>query len=395
MRFIYAKRRILHQLKCEGSIMTTVTNRLRQAAIAASAFFSVFAIGAANAAGIDAGTSVSNTFTLDYQVGGTPQTQIDNTGTPTTFTVDRLVDLTVTSQGDVNVSPGAMAQELVYGVRNDGNDNQAYSLALEDLAGDTFDATSLTAVFYTDAGADGIFTPGVDDAGAGTAYTPGSGAATTDVAPDATIWVVISGDIPVGATNGQTDGVILLADSLNPVVSLDPAYSAVAGTQTAAEAGANNQNGEAQNVLADGTGTATADANNDGAHSDTAHFNVVAAALTASKTVTVIATDSTTIACATDPAVPGNQYAVPGACIEYVISATNDVTASATATSIDIADVLPDEVAFVGSSQSGFTAAGTLANPPGGCTTSCSVALTGASLAPGVTGSVTIRATVR
>lgn len=375
--------------------MTIVTRRLRRAVIGVSAFFGALAFGAAYAAGTNAGTSVSNTFTLDYRVGGVPQTQINNTASPTTFTVDRNVDLTVTSQGDVNVSPGATAQELVYGVRNDGNDNQAYSLAVEDLAGDDFDATPLSARFYTDAGGDGIFTPGVDDAGAGTAYTLGSGAATSDVAPDATIWVIISGDIPGSATDGQTDGVILLADSLNPVASLDPAYSATPGAQTAAETGANNQNGEAQNVLADGTGTATADANNDGAHSDTANFNVVAASLSASKVVTVVATDAASIACATDPVQPGNQYAVPGACVEYVISASNAPGATATATNIDIADVLPDEVAFVASSQSGFTAAGTLANPPGGCTTSCSVSLTGASLAPGVTGTLTIRATVR
>ena len=375
--------------------MAIVKNRLRQAVVGVCASFGVLTFGAAQAAGTDAGTAVSNTFTLDYDVGGTPQTQINNTGSPTTFTVDRNVDLTVTSQGDVNVSPGATGQELVFAVRNDGNDNQAYSLAVEDLGGDDFDAGSLSARFYTDAGDDGIFTPGVDDAGAGTAYTLGSGSATTDVAPDATIWVIISGDIPAGATDGQTDGVILLADSLNPTASLDAAYSATAGTQTTAETGANNLNGEAQNILADGTGTATADANNDGAHSDTASFNVAAADLTASKAVTVVATDASAITCATDPVQAGNQYAAPGACIEYVISATNDAGAAATATNIDIADVLPDEVAFVASSQSGFTAAGTITDPAGACTTSCTVSLDNASLAPGATGTLTIRATVR
>ena len=374
--------------------MTIAENRQRLAVIAACAAFAVIVPSAAHAAGTSAGTSVSNTFTLDYNIATVPQTQI-TPGAPTTFTVDRVVDLTVSSQGDVNVAPAATAQELVFGVRNDGNDNQAYSFALEDLGGDNFDATSVTLRYYTDAGGDGIFTPGVDDAGAGTAYTAGSGAATSDLAPDQTLWIVLSGDIPAGATDSQTDGHILLADTLNPVVSLDAAYSAVAGAATAAEVGANNLNGEAQNVLADGVGTATADAANDGAHSATASFVVVTASLSASKTVTIIATDASAITCATDPVLPGNQYAVPGACVEYVISVSNAPGASATATDIAVSDTLPDEVAFVGVTQASFTVAGTLTPPAGGCTTSCVVSLSTASLAPNTTGTVTIRATVR
>ena len=45
----------------------------------------------------NAGVSVEGTFTLNYSVGGTSQPQIDNTASPTTFTVDRLVDLTAVS----------------------------------------------------------------------------------------------------------------------------------------------------------------------------------------------------------------------------------------------------------------------------------------------------------
>ena len=374
--------------------MIKLSRHLRVAVLAAGAALAVSASNAAHAAGTSAGTSVSNTFTLDYNIATVPQTQI-TPGAPTTFTVDRVVDLTVSSQGDVNVAPAATAQELVFGVRNDGNDNQAYSFALEDLGGDDFDATSVTLRYYADAGSDGIFTAGVDDAGAGTAYTAGSGAASSDLAPDATLWAILSGDIPAGATNGQADGHILLADSLNPVVSLDAAYSAVAGAATTAEVGANNLNGEAQNVLADGTGTAAADAANDGAHSATASFVVVTASLSASKTVIVVATDASAITCATDPALAGNQYAVPGACIEYVISVTNAVGASATATDIAVSDTLPDEVAFVGVTQASFTVAGTLTTPGGGCTTSCVVSLSTASLAPNTTGTMTIRATVR
>lgn len=353
----------------------------------AAAVAGIGGFGSALAAGTDAGTSVSNSFTLDYDVGGVAQTQIDTSGTPTTFTVDRKVDVTVSTAVSASVSPGQTGAELVYGVTNAGNDNIAYRLSLTDVGTDSFDIGTYAARYYADAGADGVFTPGVDDAGAGTAYTLGAGV-TADVAPDATIWVVISGDVPGAATNGQTDDVILVADSYYPTASLDGAYSATPGTNVTA-AGANTMTGEADSVLADGAGAS--DAANDGAHSSTATYTVSAASLSASKTVAVVATNP--VDCATD-AVSGG-FATPGACVEYVISAANAVGASATAANIAISDVLPDEVQYVSATQSGFSVAGALSAPGGACVTGCTVGLTGASLAPGATGTVTIRALVR
>ncbi len=353
----------------------------------AAAVAGIGGFGSALAAGTDAGTSVSNSFTLDYDVSGVAQTQIDTSGSPTTFTVDRKVDVTVSTAVGASVSPGQTGAELVYGVTNAGNDNIAYRLSLADVGTDSFDIGTYTARWYADAGADGVFTPGVDDAGAGTAYTLGAGV-TADVAPDATIWVVISGDVPGAATNGQTDDVILAADSYYPTASLDGAYSATPGTDITA-AGANAMNGEADSVLADGAGDS--DAANDGAHSSTATYTVSAASLSASKTVAIVATNP--VDCATDATSGG--FATPGACVEYVISAANAAGASATATNIAISDVLPDEVQYVSAAQSGFSVAGALSAPGGGCTTGCTVGLTGASLAPGATGTVTIRALVR
>ncbi len=360
---------------------------LRTAVLIAAVVAAFSAAGVAHAAGTDAGTPVANSFTLDYQVGGVSQTQIDTSGSPTTFTVDRKVDVTVATAVNASVSPGETGAELVYGVTNTGNDNIAYRLTLSDVGADSFDIGTYTARYYADAGNDGIFTPGVDDAGAGTAYTLGSGV-TADVAPDATIWVIISGNVPGTATNGQTDGVNLTADSYYPTASLDGAYAATPGTNITT-AGANAMNGAADSVLADGAGVT--DAANDGAHSSTGTYTVSAASLSASKTVAVVATNP--VNCASD-AISGG-FAAPGACVEYVISASNAAGASAPATNIAISDVLPDEVQYVAATQSGFSVAGTLSTPGGGCTTGCTVGLTGASLAPGATGTVTIRALVR
>lgn len=372
--------------------MNTFNRRLRKsAAILAATAAMVSASGAALAAGTSAGASVSNHFTLDYQVGGFSQTQINTSSTPTLFTVDRKVDVTVATAVNATVSPGQIGAKLVYGVQNTSNDNIAYRLSIKDVATDTFDIGTYTARYYADAGGDGVFTPGVDDAGAGTAYTLGAGV-TADIAPDAKIWVVISGTVPGAVTNGQTDDVILIADSYYPTVSLDAAYASAPGTNIT-QAASNTLTGAAQSVLADGAGTAGApeDVANDGAHSSTATYTVSAASLTASKTVAVVATNP--VACATDAIAGG--FATPGACVEYVISAANAGAATATATNIAISDVLPDEVQFVAATQSGFSVAGALSTPGGGCTTNCTVGLTGASLAPGATGTVTIRALVR
>jgi uncharacterized repeat protein (TIGR01451 family) len=372
--------------------MSAMGRRPVKAAIwAACAALTLLASGNASAAGTNAGTSVSNSFTLDYQVGGVAQTQISTAGAPTTFTVDRKVDATVSAAAGATVSPGQTGAEIVLGVTNNGNDNVAFRLSLKDTAVDTFDIGTYAARYYADAGNDGIFTPGVDDAGAGTSYTLGAGT-TSDVAPDATIWVVLSGDVPASAANGQTDDVILIADAYYPAASLDAAYSAAPGTEIL-QAGANAMNGEADSVLADGAGSAGApeDVANDGAHSATATYSVSAAALTASKTVAIVATVPTN--CATDAIAGG--FAAPGACVEYVITAANAAAASATATNIDINDVLPDEVQFVSAAQSGFSVAGSLSTPGGACASACTVALTGASLAPGATGTITIRARVR
>ncbi len=370
--------------------MKSVGLRMRNLAFAA-ALAAAAGAGPAFAAGTSAGTNVSNSFTLDYQVGGVSQTQINTSGSPTLFTVDRKVDLTVTTIANASVSPGQTGARVVYGVLNSGNDTTAWRLSVKDIAADTFDIAAYTARFYTDDGNDGVFTPGVDDAGAGTAYTLGAGV-TANVAPDARLWVILTGNIPGGATNGQFDDVALIANSFYPTSSLDPLYASTPGTEITGAA-SNTLTGAAQDVLADGVGTAGSpeDVANDGAHSSTARYTVAAAALTANKTVAVVRT--VPVNCATDAIVGG--FATPGACVVYVISATNSAAASATATAIAISDVLPNEVQWVSSAQAGFTAAGTLTNPAGGCVAACTVALTGASLAPGATGTVTIRALVR
>ena len=356
-----------------------------------------FSAGTAFAGGTAAGTNVGNTFTLDYKVGGVDQPTIDTgpggSDTPTEFTVDRLVDLTVTSVGDTNVAPGAVDEELVFSVTNNGNDVQAYDFTLfhgVDATDDDFDAGSLNITFYVDDG-DGIFqTDGTD--GAGTAYTPGSGTATDDLPADAIIWVVVDGDIGAAQVDGDTSEVSLVADTLEPSTA-----GVTAGDEVLADAGGNTLTGAAENVLGDGAGT-TNEVDNAGDHSATGTYIVASADLTATKAVTIFSEDGSGCAIIPGTAGVGDQYSIPGACVQYVITVTNN-GATAAATNIDIADVLPTDLTHIGAVASvDFTGGPSFSQPtsPTDCGVSvCAISLTGATLAAGDTGTITIRALIK
>ena len=354
---------------------------------------SLFAAEAAFAGGTAAGTNVQNTFTLDYDVLGTPQPQIDTgpggSNTPTEFTVDRLVDLTVASNGDTSVAPGAQDEELVFTLTNNGNDTQGYVFTLVNEAGDDFDTTGLNITYYIEDG-NGLCEAS-DQTGTANAYTPGSNLASLDVDADDILCIVVDGDIGSGQVDTETSEVSLVADTV------DGGSPGVAGVETLADGDATNAlTGAAENVLADGSGTANEGAT-DGDHSATGTYIVASPDLTAAKAVTIFSEDGS--GCATIPGTPaaGNQYSIPGACVEYVITVEN-TGATATATAIDIADILPDDLEFINAVSASFTTGGTFAQPATNtdCDSgACTVSVTGATLAAGSTATVTIRALVK
>ena len=128
-----------------------------------------------------------------------------------------------------------------------------------------------------------------------------------------------------------------------------------------ADAGGNDLVNLAENVLADGAGST--DAANQGDHSATGILNVQSADLVASKTITVFedvpASDAACIALTA--AVAGDQYSIPGACIQYVIQVEN--TGSTAASALDILDQLPAEVTFLSASLATTTATGFADDP--------------------------------
>lgn len=134
-----------------------------------------------------AGQTVSNTASLDYKVGGTDQPQLkscttactDTTGTPTTFTVDLKVNVTVTTSDTTYVSAlpvAATGQSTAakFTVTNTGNGTQDFALTTKiDYAtgtvnnvwgttnvADNLDPTACTT--YVDTNNNGTYEAGTD-----------------------------------------------------------------------------------------------------------------------------------------------------------------------------------------------------------------------------------------
>ena len=384
-------------------------NKLLKGLLGATAL-TVFTAGSAHAQLTPAGTNVENTFTLTYDVGGVTQPPIDTSDPgdpngPTNFTVDRLIDLTVASQGDNTVAPGATDEELVFSVTNEGNDTQAYSLTVVEETGpageiDTDDPAGATPVlvYYIDDG-DGVYEPtGAGGDGPSVTYDPAN---PPELGPDDVLWVVVTQDIPTSAVDGNTADVSLVVDSLEPALLSGGGANPNAGNPVTGDTDGNDLVGAAENVLADGSGTANEVAEA-GDHSDTGTYIIAAADIAASKAVTIHSEDGS--GCTTIPGTATGGFSIPGACVEYVITVEN--TGSSAATDIVINDELADELDFAGAVFGGDFTGGTF-NPglPGAntdCTGgACVINLTGASLpapvAPAVstTGTVTIRAYVK
>ncbi len=375
--------------------------------------------GAAHAGGTDAGTSVENTFTLDYEVDGTPQGTITNDPTytggagdpspiidpagPTDFTVDRLIDLTVTATNSgLLVPPNADDRILEFTLTNTGNDNQAYSFSIDDVAGDDFDATGLEITYSrgaVDLNNDGDTSDTCEAAITDAALTvttvgaaAGSADVTCDIPKDGTATINISGDIPDSLLEGDVDDLILVAETRDPTIWATEGTPATPAAVTAEDGdGTNTIDGVAENVFADDSGSSSEVAN-DGLHSAPSSYVISSPDLTAAKDVWVLATASDAGSCAAET-VPGteptDQYSSPTACVLYTITTTNTGEVSGSdADGIDIVDVLPEDVAFVKAETSGFDSAPTLTYKKADGTTdcdgadgeTCTVTVTGAAL---------------
>lgn len=357
-----------------------------------------------------ADTTVSNEFTLNYNVGTVAQPEITNDGVggnaaPTDFKVDRLVNVTVASSGTPGTfSPNQQNAAVEFSVRNDGNDTHAYFLDFEEEATtDDFNTDASTSgdriVYFVDANGDGVLDAG--EIPSETSYDPADDSTWPILDADDSIIVRVIRDIPVDAEDGEQGDIHLYADTRDETT---PATAIIADGDTI------NSTLVTENVLADLDGPASAgfDTTTDGAHSATNSYVVLAADVTATKEVFVV-NDGPCAAIPgsyTPPSDNGGNYSIPESCVEYVITVENDGMAAATG--IELLDELPDNLVFHSAELRGdLTGSFSPALPLAGteCTSSpvtCAVSVDPGSIAgkaaaadPANVGYLVIRATIK
>jgi len=266
------------------------------------------------AVGTASGSSIDNTATVDYQVGGISQTQL--TSNTASFVVDNRVDVTVAESNTayVDVVPGATAQVLTFTVSNTGNTTQDFGLAAaagSDPFGGTDNFNATIVGWYVEDGT----TVGYQAAEDTATYID-------ELAADGTATVYIVANIPVAQANGDIAAYTLTA------TTRDGGTGGAQGNVTANDSGSANTAG-VDVVWGDGAGDT--DLATDGAFSDTGAYRVVSAALTVTKSVAIIS-DPFNLAV--------NPKAIPGATMRYTITVQNTSTTTA-ATSVVIVDAPP------------------------------------------------------
>ncbi len=316
------------------------------------------------AAGTLAGVDIDNTASISYSVNGANQTPIASApgvgnstpgtaGIPTTFKVDKKIDLLVTTGGPANATPSATGQPITYVLTNEGNSTESFNLTPSGtVGGDQFDSSACTVTIPT--------------------------TLPVSLAPDATQDVTVECTIPAASatvTNGATSIIDLLAEA-NGV-------SETAGADTA---------GSVDTVFADDVGTATdVAAGNAGVrnanHSATNTFTINTAQLTVAKTSAVIS----------DPTGGANPKRIPGAVVRYTVTVSNAAVPAVTATGIQISDVIPTGLSGPTATSSGVTysTCGFSGDGIGACNQAVGTVTSDSfDLAPGETALLTIDVTV-
>lgn len=294
---------------------------------------SAFGTTTAFAAGTDAGSTISNTATVSYSVGGVGQPTVSNT--PTVFTVDRKVVFRVDEFAPVattQVAPGQTAAVTTFQITNTSNATMDFGLALTQLAGgtaihggtDNFDVT--TPVIYADSNSNNIYEPLLDT----TVLT-----FLDEVVEDTSRTVFVVANVPAGRVTGDVAGVTLTGQArLGGAAGQGAIAVATAGANTAGvDTVLADTAYDALNTASDGFGVARDD------------YTVAAANLTVTKTVRVIEDPVNTIASGN----AANAKMIPGATIEYCIIMAN-AAGGATATGISLTDPVATTLGIVAGS---------------------------------------------
>ncbi|MCU0729237.1 MAG: hypothetical protein MUF41_03920 [Sphingopyxis sp.] len=294
------------------------------------------------AGGTLAGSSITNTASVTFQVGGVTQTPPPNASN--TFIVDREIDLTVAEVLNVTttVVPGQSAAVTTFTLQNTSNAVLDFTLAVSQIVGgaathggtDTFDVTAPSV--FRDTNGNGTYEAGTDTA---VTYID-------ELGIDATVTLFVVANVPLGLPTGAVAGVRLTATAREggATGTQGAAITATAGANTAAM----------DTVFGDAAGPG--DTARNGSHSDDDDYTVQTATLTLAKTSTIVSDplNGTT-----------NPKMIPGSTVRYCIAVSN-AAGGAAASNVNVNDVLPANVTFVaGSIRLNGTTTGATCNTDG------------------------------
>ena len=349
----------------------------------------LFGTNALLAAGTTSGTDVTNSVTLDYEVGSIAQTQLS---TSITFEVDRVLSVVVTTQdGDVvAVSPGQSDAILSFDVTNTSNADIDLLLGVVDqnataVTGFTnegptaFDGTGL--IVALDTNANGTYESGVDTDL--TAVGNHFSLPTASISPDVAVRIFIVASIPLSASNTDqaTYSLVAAAASGTSVIQGDTnnhtspggagATDVVDDTSVVQDVFGDNVSTDTEDGTYDFVGdasSATQDSDSNGQHSDSSAFVIASASLTLEKLVQIIWDPINGYhfnADNSDVLSGNNPKAIPGSILMYVVAVQNgsgaddatdvtivddlseDLTEGISTTTEGVADILkPDNVTF-------------------------------------------------
>ncbi len=286
----------------------------------------------AHAAGTAAGSTITNTATVNYNVGGVAQNAITASDT---FTVDRKINVTVAEVGTVttSVSPGQLAAVTTFTVTNLSNATLDFALTASQQTGgaaanggtDNFDVTNMK--IYVDTNNNGVFDAGDTQV----TYLDELGA-------DASKTVFVIADIPLGRVTGDVAVDILTATGREGGAA-GSMGAALVQTTTANTSGMDT-------VFADGAGAT--DSARDASFSAKDDWTVLAAALTVTKVSSIISDplNGTT-----------NPKMIPGSVVQYCITVKN-AAGGAAATNVAVSDLLPTATTY--QSSTGILVNGTV-----------------------------------
>ncbi len=283
--------------------------------------------------GTDAGTNIGNTAAITYSIGGISQGPENST--TATIVVDNLVDLSMTGTDTANVS--GTDQAVLFTISNDGNEDQRYQVTFyAETTSDNTDMTfaSANSGLYIDVDASGDLSAGDTtiqlNPVSGTYYP-----VILDVAPDATLDILLVGDTPAGVTSGQTAEYTLVAQTLDAgTTTVTQEDDTTLDDQAAIDVVF--ADGEAQTTDAVDGVPASTDIDEDGKILASATYTFQGSGVTVTKTYAVL----------WDP-INGatNPKAIPGAYVKYTLVVANAL-GSPTAILNQVTDSLDGALAF-------------------------------------------------